>query len=317
MEQTLTSSDASNAATSLLTLSFRGDYELCQLLCDTVDRFVPPDLDHILAVPSDDLRLFSNLANSRRQIISQDSLLPPWLIKVPLPSAKWRARLRLPRRNIYLSLKGAPVRGWIAQQIMKFSAAAQCKSDVLMHIDSDAAFIRRWRAGTLYQADKVRLLRIPGAGQSPMHQPWHRAASKLLGLPTSDYHGADYIDNCITWRPSIVRSLLSHIETQSGRDWRLALARIGEFSEYTLYGVYCDLVLGLPTAGHFGAPLSLSNTIWSETSLDRDGALAILPHHIAVGIQSTMSTTNASRRLITESAITQAATQDESSTPAE
>ena len=194
---------------------------------------------------------------------------------------------------------------------MKLSAGMQCGGDVILHVDSDAAFIRRLNVSTLVRDGRVRLLRLPEAGQSPMHRPWHRAASALLGLPPVDYHGADYIDNNVTWRAPVLQKLLAHIEVITGHDWRLALCRAGEFSEYILYGVYCCAVLGLEEAGHFGAPVSLSNTLWTDQTSDgTDVVDRVLPHHLTLGIQSTIPVTMAWRRRVTEAAIARAEAQD-------
>ncbi len=80
----------------LLTLSYRGDYEVCRLLCESVDRFVPADIEHRLAVPRADLDLFASLANSRRRLIAQEDLLPNWFVPVP----RWLVRLVRLRRRV-------------------------------------------------------------------------------------------------------------------------------------------------------------------------------------------------------------------------
>jgi hypothetical protein len=84
---------------SILTLSFREDFELCQLLCESVDDFVPDTMEHVIAVPRADLSLFKTLANGRRRVTTQEELLPGWLRKNPLPSRTLRRVFRLPRRN--------------------------------------------------------------------------------------------------------------------------------------------------------------------------------------------------------------------------
>jgi hypothetical protein len=99
---------------SLVTCSYSGDFEACRLLCESVDRYVPDTIHHSLFVPAGDMELFSDLASSRRTIAAQESLLPRWFYKLPMPGQPWRALLRLPRRNIYLTPYSLPVRGWIA-----------------------------------------------------------------------------------------------------------------------------------------------------------------------------------------------------------
>ncbi|MCJ2013384.1 DUF6492 family protein [Methylobacterium sp. J-076] len=284
---------------TLITLSFAGDFECCRLLCETADRFAPAGAAHLLAVPAADIPLFRPLAGGRRALVPQEDLLPGWLRKLPLPGPEWRRRLRLPRRNVYVSFRGRPVRGWIAQQIMKLNAAAGAATDTVLHLDSDTAFVRPLPAGALSADGGVRLARFPGAADDPMHAPWHRAASALLGLEPSAYHGADYIDQFVTWRRANVRGLLERIGQTTGRDPIEALAGTRDFSEYILYGVYCDKVLGLAAAGHVPSEASLCETVWSE-----GGAIPeVGPGRYGLGIQSTIPLSPEARRTIVAQAI--------------
>src|SRR5262245_14298579 len=105
----------------LLTCSFRRDFELCRLMCETVDRFVPQTIEHVIIVPSSDLRMFSGLRSSRRRVESVSAFEPRWFVHLPQPSERWRKALRLPRQEIILTPYSQPVRGWIAQQLRKLS----------------------------------------------------------------------------------------------------------------------------------------------------------------------------------------------------
>jgi hypothetical protein len=289
-----------NPSIALLTMSFRGDLELCRLLCETVDMFVPAAFEHVLAVPRADLPLFAPMANSRRRLVTQEELLPTWLHRIPMPPPGLRRLLRLPRRNMYVTGNGRLVRGWVAQQLMKLAAARAAAADVILHVDSDAAFVRPLAPEHLCASGRVRLLHTAGAGDTPMHHPWHRTASGLLGLPPTDYHGADYIGNLTTWRPAVVQRMLDHIAGVTGADGVSALAATADLSEYTLYGVYCDKVLGLDAAGHAPTSRLLCATVWPglETSeLDAHfDALTIAPDQIAVGVQSTIPVSMDQRR---------------------
>src|SRR5262245_45571805 len=157
---------------SILTLSFRGDFELCRLLCESVDDFVPDTIEHVIAVPRSDLGLFKALANSRRRLITQEELLPGWLRRIPLPGPTLRRVFRLPRRNIYFTPRPRIVRGWIVQQLMKLRAAATATSDIVLHADSDMAFIRPLKLDLIVRQGRARLYRKPGVGPDPRHRPW-------------------------------------------------------------------------------------------------------------------------------------------------
>jgi hypothetical protein len=283
---------------ALITLSFRGDLELCRLLCDSVDRHVPEAVRHSLVVPRADLALFASLAGPRRAVVAEETLLPPWLLKLPLPGPRWRKRLFLPRRNIHLSLKGGLVRGWIVQQVIKLAAAAAARTDAVLMVDSDVAFVRRFDPAALLIDGRIRLHRRPGAEDTAMHRPWHMAACALLGLQPAGYQGADYIDNLVPWRPEIVRRLLQRIAATSGRHWVDAVTRQRHFSEYICYGIHCDKVLGIAAAGHAGTPDSLCATVWSEAAaaeLAGRSRPVLAAGQVAIGVQSTLALPMAAR----------------------
>ena len=281
-------------------MSFRGDVELCGLLCETVDVFVPDEIPHLLAVPRADFPLFQRYATPRRPLVAQEELLPPWLYRLPMPPSPLREALRLPRRNVYATVRGQLVRGWIAQQLMKLNAARAAEVDVLLHVDSDAAFVRPLTQGHIVREGRVRLMRTAGEGDTQMHRPWHLAASSMLGLPQRAYHGADYIGNLTIWRRELVRQLLDRIGQVTSSEPFAALAARKDFSEYILYGVYAEHVVGLEHAKHWATPEQLCATVWPGADpavLDAHlQQMQIEDWQIAIGVQSTVPVSIAHRR---------------------
>src|SRR3546814_12498208 len=89
-----------------------------------------------------------------------------------------------------------------------------------------------------------------------MHARWHATAQRLLGLPVTGYSGADYIGNLIKWRADALAQLQRRIAEESGRRWDTAVPGERAFSEYIIYGVFVDVVLGVrdqrPTQEHLG-----------------------------------------------------------------
>lgn len=300
---------------NLITCSFRGDLDVCRMLCESVDRFVPETIPHSLYVPRADIPLFADLASPRRTIRAQEDLLPRWFVKLPLPSPEWRRRLRLPRRNMYVTPYSPLVRGWIAQQIMKIAATAQASAEIVAHVDSDTIFIRPLKLEHLTRDGKVRLFRDPEMVPLETHRVWQEAAGRLLGLPPSRYYGAEYIDPLVVWRRSVIRRMTARIEEISGRDWRITLARTPHFAEYVLYGVYADQVLGLEEAGLMPEDFSLNHARWSDEFDGPEGLQTFIdelqPEHVATLIQSTMSTSMAERKAIFERIAARAAAQDQ------
>jgi hypothetical protein len=301
---------------SILTLSYRGDLEYCRLLCESLDRFAPPGLRHRLFVPSRDRELFAPLATQARTIGAEDTdLLPRWLKKIPMPGPRLRRLLRLPRRNIYLSLYSPPVRGWIAQQIMKIGGAAESPTEIVMHVDSDGVFIRPLPAAMLMRPDgAVRFYRNPHLETHATHILWREVACRLLGIDAKSFVPGDYIGICIVWRRSIVRRMIQRIEEVGGADWRKILAREPHFSEYTLYGMFVES-LGVEAAGHFADGVSPVLEIWDqepETPAEEAAFVqGLQPHHVACLIQSTAKMSMEKRLDLLERVVARARTQDQ------
>lgn len=292
---------------TLLTCSFRGDFDLCKMMCESVDRFVPGQISHLVYVPKSDFPLFGELTSERRKMLPEDGMLPRWFRKVPLPPAKWRKRLKLPRRNIYWTPYSRPVRGWIAQQIMKLQAAAGAPTEIILHVDSDIEFVRPMTIERLMpKPGLVRLYQFASPAPMDSHILWHQTAYKLLGVPDPgpSAYQQDYIGSVVVWRRSVVRKLLQEIERVGGRDWRIVLARTPHFSEYILYGTFATRVLGLAEAGHVVEPSSLCLCRWSDEFKDaageREFVEALEPGEVACCLQSTLAITLAERRRIFE-----------------
>lgn len=296
----------------LLTCSYRGDFDSCRLLCETIDRFAPW-IEHRLIVPKRDLPLFGPLASARRDVVPEEDLRPWWLMHLPLPGPKWRRLLHLPRREVFLSLRGMPVRGWILQQMLKIAAVRDGKWDVVLHVDSDCVFFRPLTREHLIKDGRVRFYRNPGAANMEPHNSWHRAAAQLLGLPPRDYFGADYIDSFIIWRKQIVREVTDRIEATTGKDWWTALSRTLHFAEYILYGIYVDQVRGADD-GQYATARSLGMSRWSEGFADaaaEDAFIATMgADQVACNVQSTLGLSSEGRAAFLERLIAAAAAQD-------
>jgi len=278
---------------TLITCSFSGDLEACRLLCASVDRFAPDNIAHILYVPRRDMPLFAEMATPRRTLAAQEDLLPRWFWKAPLPSPKWRARLNLPRRNLYLTPFSPPVRGWIAQQIMKIAATLRAPTDVVAHVDSDNVFVRPLGLSHFIRDGRVRFYADSRSIGLPTHKAWYAAAGRLLGLPPADFYSADYVGQFVVWRRSVVEKMVAQITTATRRDWRVALARTPHFAEYVLYGVFVERMLGVDVAGLFIEPRSLCHSRWEKPfadEADESAFVSALPADaIACVIQSTIA----------------------------
>ena len=133
----------------------------------------------------------------------------------------------------------------------------------------------------------------------PRHMIWHRVARALLGLPPAEPPYTDYISSLLAWDPAIVRQMLARVTATTGRPWTTAIARQLHFSEWTLYGVFVDDVIGAP-ANSFASDDPLCLAYWDTTPLNQDGAVDFLrgvrPTDVAAMISAKSRTPLAVRR---------------------
>lgn len=221
---------------AVLTPSYASDLELCRDLNRSVLQWTAPDVHHHLVVPQWDRDLFAPLRGPRTEVWTVDELLPRRM----LPLSVFNAWID-PRRPY------PPIRGWVMQQIVKFGAAAELGVDLLVLADSDVVLVRPVTIDTFRNERRVRFYRSEGAVDErlPRHLLWHEVARKLLGLPPAEPAPLpDYISAFNVWDRRVVLALQERIEAVTGRPWLDAIASQLHVSEFILYGVFVDDVLG-------------------------------------------------------------------------
>lgn len=231
----MTVEDAAKAELTVLTPSYGPDAELCADLNRSVMELTD-DVEHHIVVPRGDRKLFSSMEGGRTFVHDVGEFLPRRLVKIPGANA-WVNALR----------PWPPVRGWIAQQLVKLSAAASFTTRGVLLVDSDMVLIRRTSLESFMVNGRPAMYRNPGAVHAglPLHRTWHETSRSLLGLaPPPAENLPDYISWPCLWNPGIVRDLLSAVEENTGLTWTTAIGSQLRFSEMILYGVYVDEVLG-------------------------------------------------------------------------
>lgn len=270
---------------AIITPSFAPDFERCQLLVRSIQQFIQPRVNHYIIVPQRDLPLFRQLQSQHTIILTVESILPWWILRIPGFKSAW------------LSLKTLPIRGWIQQQLVKLSIPEQLTEDCLMFVDSDVAFIRPFqlqpallRRSVQQEGDRTRLFRVANAQflKQPNVLKWEVTAARLLNLSeqTSRHW---YIGEINTWQRGHVLDLHRHIETISGKGWLETLCREVHLSEYVLYGMFIDGVLG-DRANHFYDDSPLCQGYWLHDNLNDNQLKAffktVTPEHVAVLVAS-------------------------------
>ena len=248
---------------AVLTPSYAPDLELCRDLNRSLLEWAPPDAHHHVIVPRRDAERFAGLRGPRTDVWTIDELLP-------------RRMLALPGVNAWLNLRRPypPVRGWAMQQLVKLHAAAELGADIVVLADSDVVFVRPVSADTFRQDGRVCYYHHADAVHEgmPRHLIWHDVARRLLGLPPAGPPPLpDYISPLNAWDRNVVLALRDRIEQVTGRDWLDAIGSQLHFSEFILYGVFVEEVLGT-SAGVVAADSMLLHTYWASAPLGRGAA---------------------------------------------
>jgi hypothetical protein len=265
---------------AVITPSYEPDFELCKGLSRSVLENSPETVHHHIIVPRRDLELFAQVAGPRTHIRCEAEFLPASF--VPVPFSKFTVNLRRPF---------PPVRGWILQQVLKLAAAAACDDNAAVLVDSDIEFIRPFTPETFVRQGVVRFYRKPNADDErmPRHLVWHRVAGALLGLPpAAPPPYPNYISSLLAWDPAIVRKMLSHVARIAGRPWPTVISAQLHFSEWTLYGVYVDHVIGAP-ADSFCSDHSLCHDHWAWVPFNLEDAAKFLSGAQAADIAAMIS----------------------------
>lgn len=261
---------------AFVTPTYRGDFERCQLLCESTTRFLPEDVEHILVVDRRDAPLFRSLENRTVRVVVGESLTPWWIFRV-LGIEGWWA-----------SLGSLPVRNWLYQQILKISSVQATGADIINFVDSDVTLTRPFPLDYLRRGNLVRLQRV--AYHHPSHERWIRVAGDLLGVrePLNIRH--NYIGNFITWTRHNILAMIERIQEVGGTPWVRAVARRLQFSEYMTYGVYVDYVVGQAASGHFHDDSPNLHLCWDYDLRTDEGMEQFLsshgPEHFGIMIHS-------------------------------
>lgn len=278
----------------IITPSYAPDFERCQLLCWSLDRFVTSWTNHYIIVDQRDLQLFRKLEGANRKIFTKESILPWWLKQIPF----------FKKKNLWFSLKCPPVRGWLIQQIIKLAIAQYVNNDVLVFVDSDVVFVRPFNLQNFIREGKVRLYREPDVIYKPdiaeakttMYTKWlqdtdrwYQTAISLLNLSNINYPAPDYEGQIITWKRDNVLQLYQHIKKISGKEWIEAICVASNLAEYLLYGIFVERVLK-EQSGHYYDEKKISHDYWANAAMSDEQLhnffTSIEPEHVAVMISA-------------------------------
>lgn len=270
---------------SLVTPTYARDLPLFEDLHASLRERLAAGCEHVVIVPRVDQSLFAPFGDAGTRILCVEDVVPgPFLL---LPRF---LKLLSSGRDVWLSHRTAPVRGWIMQQIVKFAAADAVGNELMLLVDSDLMFTRSVAARDFVKGGRIRLYRERGVtGHVASHRRWYRTTAELLGVEEKHFFGDTYVSPAVSWSRSVVRKMLAHLEQRAGKPWWLVLANTMHFSEYILYGVYADHVAD-DKGIHFGDETAMFLNSWdfdlNTTEGEDNFVAAFKPGHIGAHIDS-------------------------------
>lgn len=276
---------------AIITPSYAPDFERCSLLCRSIDTFVTGSWHHYIIVSTSDLEQFSVLASPRRSIVLKETILPSGLHYMPRLTRLANFLVRFIKFSLWFSWSTGFMVGWQVQQIIKIEMARSVEEIGVLCCDSDVFFVRPCNLNSLIRNSRFRFYKSEMQFERDQ-LPFRRfitSSAQLLGLKGNPFPSSWYVDNVTVLHRPTIEKMCAHITALAGRDWKLALARWYNLSEYTLYGLFVDHVLkdrSLFDMTHD----SLTKTIWYKTDMD-DAALTqfcskLSDTEVTVGVQS-------------------------------
>jgi Family of unknown function (DUF6492) len=269
---------------AVITPSYRGDFERCQLLCESMDAFVTGPWHHYIIVDRIDFELFKPMQGARRTVLVVEDILPPWLQQIKF------LRFFI-KRSVYFNAPFGFNGGWQIQQLVKLAMAFHLREIGLLYCDSDVFFLKPFDVSTLVTQGKFRFFRSDEIIEKRVrdYSTFLVASSKQLGLGKNPFPGRVYVENLVPWHAQTARNMCTYIAKISGRDWRKEIGSRWVLSEYTLYGLFVERIMKDKSI-FFETGQKLCRTAWTkdnlvEVNLDQicDG---LSESEVAVGFQS-------------------------------
>lgn len=218
---------------AFITQSYKNDYKECALLCESMDRFLPKEIDHFIFVNDEDYDLFLSLHNEHHIVYKKSTILPWWLIRCPF---------KVLGHHYHISPITIPVREWIIQQICKLGVFEVIGNEyeAVFNIDSESIFMRPLNYSTIIKDNKYLMYKTTNQCE-PNYEEYCNAAKNLLHIPTSynDISKYNYMSTPVCFVQKNLNAMLQEIKKNSiWNSWKIALCNTYRFSENYLYGIF-------------------------------------------------------------------------------
>lgn len=165
------------------TQSYKGDFEECKLLCESIDRFAP-DIDHFIFVNDEDWKQFQSLGYGRHLLHKKSECIPWYFFRFPI---------KLKDHNFWISPFTFPMRGWIYQQICKLAVfdVIDKSYDFVINCDSEAILIKPFKLESVFKDGRFKLFRNTHTECDPHQWQYTEAIQKFFKNTMSQWGGGN------------------------------------------------------------------------------------------------------------------------------
>lgn len=221
---------ASSPSLCILTPTYRGDIEQFSLLRRSIRHFAPT-LPHFAIVHTEDWSAFRERFRGEPmlEIITTADVLPR--------SVERRRRKSGPKWRTGAWWYGRVVKGWLAQQLAKIFALAECPYEAAVFLDSDVFVCRTLEPSYFYVNGKLKLFRQQALNAEAVD--FDVSTHEILGNPLNRVpveNLYDYIFHPACFRKSTAERLLEEFQIRGRPRWIRRFLRERRPSEYNLLG---------------------------------------------------------------------------------
>lgn len=234
---------------AIVTQSYRKDIKECELLCESIDKFVSHDIEHHIFVNDEDFGIFATNPNFKGHYLhKKGEIMPRFFVRFP-----WK----ILGHHYKISPITIPVREWIEQQICKLGIFEVLGKEIeaVMHVDSECVFLKPFDENSISLQDKSGAKLWPLYKRKwedePCHDQYCKVAKRLFSISSDiDIDSFCYMSLGSVFLRNNTEKLLDFLGRGSlFNNWKIRLGNIYRFSEFYLYGIFCEHKLGL--ANHF------------------------------------------------------------------
>ena len=264
---------------TIVTPSYLPDLDRVCLQAESIHRLGIP-LRHLVIAHSEDCAAFA-------------SALRPWPSEV-LPTsaaipASFERRRAAPyrRRDLRRYVQGAPVAGWMGQQLLKLCAPGALGLDIAVYLDSEYVFTKPVSAEHFSAASRALLFESVGDDATTLS--WGLEAFRSLGIDFAGKTLRQYIHHPTVMTADVLRGLQARLESLHRGHWLNSVMKSGS-TEYVLHGTFAKYVM--PDAVVAAPPLPHAIVWTGPESVDaaRRTLIELVETNdpYVVGIQSTL-----------------------------